>query len=147
MADDILKVGDKLRFGGESSPELDFLGRANLWIRNFYDNKTIDLARYVIAETLRNSAPGQLSVAGFDGDLTGIFAPFAALAAGESKTLELLLDMKDLEDYLNYLKQHIQAVQNVIQARNDSLIDFRKAISRPIESYILVVLSLDMGVI
>ena len=39
------------------------------------------------------------------------------------------------------------SVQNVIQGRDRSLLEFRKSNNRPIEGYKLVVLSLDMGLI
>ena len=45
MAGSILNVGDKIRFGGTRSIELDFVGRANLWIRNTYDDETSFLFR------------------------------------------------------------------------------------------------------
>lgn len=94
-----------------------------------------------------NTAPGQLSIVGYDSDLTGIFAPFASLSAGEGKQIEIITNEKAFKEYLEYTSQHIQAVQNVVQGRNDSLIDFRNAIKRPVEGYRLVVLSLDMGLL
>lgn len=141
----ILNVYDKVIIGASNQIKADFIGRGNVWINNTYNQSVTNLARYIIFEALSNTAPGQLSILGYDSDLSGIFAPFAMLSAGESKQLEIISDEKEFKDHLGYLRQQIQAVQNVIQGRNGSLIDFRRAIERPIEGYKLVVLSLDMG--
>jgi hypothetical protein len=147
MSNDILRVSDRISIGTVNPIELNFIGRANLWIKNSYDDGVTNLGRQLIVEAISKTAPGQLSVVGFDSDLTGVFAPFAQLSAGDSRQLELLEDMKALEDYLDYLWQHIQGVQNVIQGRTGSLIDFRAQTGRPVEGYVMVVLSLDMGMI
>jgi len=143
----LLEVCDRLTIGAGPSIEVDFIGRANIWVNNTYEEGVVDLVRYIVFEAASKTAPGQLSIVGYDSDLSGVFAPFAALSAGETKRLELIADEKELETHLNYTWQQIQAVQNVIQGRNHSLIDFRKAIDRPVEGYKLIVLSLDMGMI
>lgn len=143
----ILNVYDKVIIGASNQIKADFIGRGNVWINNTYNQSVTNLARYIIFEALSNTAPGQLSILGYDSDLSGIFAPFAMLSAGESKQLEIISDEKEFKEHLGYLRQQIQAVQNVIQGRNGSLIDFRRAIERPIEGYKLVVLSLDMGLV
>lgn len=140
----ILDVCSEFRIGNHI---VDFIGKGNLWINNTYDGSVIDMAKLVIADALNKTAPGQLSIVGYDSDLSGVFAPFASLSAGESKTLELIPDKKGFEDYLDYLWQHIVSVQNVIQGRSRSLMQFRQLSNRPIESYKLVVLSLDMGLL
>lgn len=43
--------------------------------------------------------------------------------------------------------QQIQTVQNVIQGRAASLLEFRASTGKPVESYKLIVLSLDMDVL
>ena len=144
---ELLRVCDKLSIGAMSSLDIEYIGRGNIWINNTYDGAVIDLARYIIYEALCNTAPGQLTIVGYDSDLSGLFAPFATLSAGESKLLELISNEKDIETYLNYTWQQIQAVQNVIQGRARSLIDFRESTNRPIEGYKLIALSLDMGLI
>lgn len=143
----ILDVYDKLIIGTSNPIKADFIGRGNVWINNTYEQPVINLARYIIFVALMKTAPGQLSILGYDSDLSGIFSPFAMLSAGESKQLEIISDDKEFKAHLGYLRQQIQAVQNVIQGRNSSLIDFRRSIDRPIEGYKLVVLSLDMGLV
>lgn len=124
-----------------------FIGKGNIWIDDTYDEPAITLARYAIYQALFKTAPGQLSVLGFDSNLSGLFAPFASLSAGGSKQLELISDEKELNAHLEYIKQQIQAVQNVIQGRSSSLTEFRQSTNRAVEGYKLVVLSMDMGVV
>lgn len=143
----ILDVCSQLRIGDRSPLLVDFIGRGNVWINNTYEQSVLQLARYMIYHALMDSAPGQLSVIGYDGDLSGVFAPFSALSAGEGRSLELISDEKELSKRLEYIAQQIQAVQNVIQGRKNSLLDFRDSVQRPIEGYQLVVLSLDMGLV
>ena len=141
----ILDVYSRLSVGTPQPLTADFIGRGNLWINNTYDPSVNRLARAILSEAILHTAPGQLSVLGYDGDLSGVFAPFAALSAGESKVLEFINDEKELTEQLKNLQQQIRAVQNVIQGREDSLLAFREAVERPIEGYKLVVLSMDMG--
>ena len=147
MLNSILDVCSELRIGDTAPLTIDFIGKANIWINNTYDDSVVNLSRYIIFETMRKTAPGQLSIAGYDSDLSGVFAPFASLSAGESKLLDIISDEKELEAYLNYTWQQVQAVQNVIQGRSCSLLNFRQVLNRPIEAYKLIVLSLDMGLI
>lgn len=143
----MLDVYDRLTIGKSPTIKADFIGRGNVWINNTYEQSVIDLARQIIFESLSKTSPGQLSVLGYDCDLSGIFAPFAILSAGESKQLELISDEREFKSHLDYLRQQIQAVQNVVQGRNHSLLEFRKSIDRAVEGYKLVVISLDMGLI
>lgn len=141
----ILDVYSDLSFaGGLKAP---FIGKGNIWIENAYQPDDLRLAQCVLHEALTKTAPGQLSVWGYDSNLSGIFAPFAALSAGESRLLDLIGSQKDLVDRLDYTRQQIQTVQNVIQGRAGSLLDFRASAGRPVESYKLIVLSMDMGVL
>lgn len=140
----ILDVCSELRFGETS---VEFIGKGNVWINNDYEDAVTYLARYVISEAIDRTAPGQLSIIGYDSDLSGIFAPFASLSAGESRTMELLNDYNEFKKYLDYMWQQIQSVQNVIQGRTGSLLEFREMTQRPVEGYTLVVLSMDMGLI
>ena len=140
----ILDVCDAVKV---ESQTLDYIGKQNIWISNTYTPAVNQLARQLIGEALFSTAPGQLSVLGYDGDLSGVFAPFASLSTGESRVLELISDEQDLATHLQYIQQHIQAIQNVIQGRTDSLIQFRKDLNRPIEGYRLVVIATDIGLI
>lgn len=143
----ILDVCSRLSINDNNASDIDFIGKGNIWINNTYQPEEVSLAQYIIYQALSKTAPGQLTVWGYDGDLSGIFAPFSILSGGEVRLLELILDDKELLAYLNYAKQQIQATQNVIQGRKNSLIEFRKYIQRPVEGYKLIVLSLDMGTI
>lgn len=144
---DLLDVYSNLTVGITNKISVDFIGKGNLWINNTYDGSAYNLARYVISEAIFKTAPGQLSILGYDGDLSGLFAPFASLSAGESKVIEFVTDEKQLSAQLKNLKEQIQAVQNVIQGREDSLIAFRRSVDRPVEGYKLVVLAMDMGLL
>ena len=144
---DVLDVCSSFSVGDKEKLSADFIGRGNLWINNVYNASVNDLARYVLCEAIFKTAPGQLSILGYDGDLSGVFAPFAALSAGESRILNFITDEKQLMPKLRDLQQQILAVQNVIQGRENSLIEFRKRVQRSIEGYKLVVLSMDMGLI
>ena len=147
MKVDVLDVCSTLSMGNSEKLTADFIGKGNIWIDNTYNASVNQLARFVLCEAIFKTAPGQLSILGYDGDLSGVFAPFAALSAGESRILDFITDEKQLLSKLKELQQQIQAVQNVIQGRKDSLIEFRKSVQRPIEGYKLVVLSMDMGLI
>lgn len=140
----IFDVCSTLSIGGSPSLNVDFIGKGNLWLDYSYCPEELRLAQSIIHQALAGTAPGQLSIWGYDRDLSGVFAPFAALSSGESKLLELISDDQDLQARLNYLKQQIQSAQNVIQGRADSLLEFREAIHSPVEGYSLVVLFMDM---
>lgn len=144
---DILSVCSELNIDANHPLNIDFIGKGNVWVNNTYTDQVYDLTKLIIAEALRKTAPGQLSIVGYDSDLSGVFAPFASLSSGDSKTLELITDKKSFEAYLDYIWQQVVSVQNVIQGRNRSLLEFRRDNGRPIESYKLIVLSLDMGLI
>ena len=147
MDSNILDVCDNLHIGTSGEIKIDFIGKGNIWIKNTYNNDVIVLAHHIINEAIQKTASGQLSIMGLDSDFSGIFAPFATLASGANKQLELLGSFKELEERLDYLGQHIQAVQNVIQGRNDTLIAFRRSINRPVESYKLVVLFINLSMV
>lgn len=147
MTNNILDVCSELRIGNNNSFDVSFIGKGNIWINNTYEESVSNLTKYIISMALRNTAPGQLSIVGYDSDLSGIFAPFASLSTGEAKILELVSGPKEFKEYLDHTWQQITAVQNVIQGRSRSLLEFRRSSNRPIEGYRLIVLSLDMGMI
>ena len=140
----ILDVCSSLSLG-DGTIKADFIGRGNIWINNYYDGTALSLARVVLSQALFKTAPGQLSVTAYDEDLTGLFAPFASLSAGESRVLNFINDQRQLTEELSHLRQEIQAVQNVIQGRTKSLLEFRSMLNRPVEGYRLIVLLLDLG--
>lgn len=145
--DNILNVYSEVSLGDGPQLTADFIGKGNVWINNTYNSYVNKLARTIISQAICETAPGQLSIIGYDSDLSGIFAPFSSLSSGDSKILEIISNEKDFQGYLDHLWQHIQSVQNVIQGRAESLYEFREQVNRPIESYILVVISVDMGMI
>ena len=140
----ILEVNSQLSIGGLTA---DFIGKGNIWINDTYNPSVIKLARHILCEAIFKTAPSQLSILAYDGELSGVFSPFAALSTGESRILKFVTDEKQLMSELMSLKQQIQAVQNVIQGRNDSLIEFRESVQRAVEGYKLVVLYMDVGLI
>ena len=144
MGQSFLEVCDRLDLAEGMLPQIPFLGRGNIWIANNYDGCDMVLARHIIWKTVMETAPGQLSVIGYDKDLSGLFAPFVALSEGEYKTLELVRDDADLEKHLDVLRMQVQAVQNVIKG-DGSLLEFREKYGRATEAYRLVVLYMDMG--
>lgn len=125
MMDNILDVCSELNIGHIRA---DFLGKGNIWINNTYSSLVVKLAQHIICEAIFKTAPGQLTVYGFDRELSGLFAPFASLSAGESRILHFITDEKNLLDQLKTLQQQIQEVQNVVQGREESLIEFRSKI-------------------
>jgi len=143
----ILDVCSDLNIGSQQSLHIPFIGKGNVWINNTYDKSVIKLAQSIIYEAICKTTPGQLSIIGYDSDLSGVFSPFASLSSGEYKLLNLITDKKELKSYIGYIWQQIQATQNLIQGRQNSLIEFRKAIGQAVEGYTLVVLSMDMGII
>ena len=140
--DNILDVCSELNIGHIRA---DFLGKGNIWINNTYSSLVVKLAQHIICEAIFKTSPGQLTVYGFDRELSGLFAPFASLSAGESRILHFITDEKNLLDQLKTLQQQIQEVQNVVQGREESLIEFRSKMQRAIEGYQLVVLFMDLG--
>lgn len=142
----ILDVCNKLDICGLKGG-ISFIGEGNIWINNTYEPAVSELAQYVLFKAMEQTAPGQLSVIGYDSDLSGVFAPFAMLSSGENKLLTLISNQNELMAYLDFIWHQIQATQHVIQGRTHSLLEFRRMVNRPVESYRLVVLSMDMGLV
>lgn len=141
-----LDVCDALSFQGSSTP-IGFVGRSNIWIDNVDEAQSVYAARCLIYEALANTSPGQLTIVGYDSELSGVFAPFASLSAGDVRELQLLSSEEELVRKLSDLRRQVLAVQNVIQGREKSLVDFRRMVGRPVEGYLLVVLFMDMGMV
>lgn len=139
----LLKVSDTLSIGKTGKIAINFIGKGNIWLKNTYKEDTVSLARYIISKAIFRTEVGQLSLIGYDAEYSGVFAPFSSLTSGANKQLELIKDNKDLEHLFEFIGVQIQAVQNVIQGRTGNLIDFRKSINRPVESFKLVVLFMN----
>lgn len=140
---DLLSVAQKININGLN---LEFIGKSNIWLENDYVNDKIltSIIQEIVYQSLQNTAPNQLKVSVFDSILTGAISPFAALTAGESKVISVFSDVKGFYDYLSYLRNHIQEVQNTIQGESENLTNFRKKINSAVESYELVVLVMNI---
>lgn len=139
----LLKVSDTLSIGKTGKIAINFIGKGNIWLKNTYKEDTTSLARYIISKAIFQTEVGQLSLIGYDAGYSGVFAPFSSLTSGVNKQLELIKDNKELEHLFEFIGIQIQAVQNVIQGRKSNLIDFRKSINRPVESFKLIVLYMN----
>lgn len=139
---ELLETYSNLRIG---SKNFEFIGKGNIWIEDGFDSHTLSMAQYLIKQALEKTCVGQLEVIGYDSLLSGIFAPFSSLSSGENRLLTQISNEEDLFTYLNYIKEHIRGVQNIIQGRTSSLFSLREQGGEAIESYKLIVLYLDMG--
>lgn len=127
---------------------LDFIGRGNLWVdESLGDEASVAFVQYLVAQAYANTAPGQLQVIAYDDMLSGLVAPFQDINNGGEKLLHVINDPKELLETLGYLRSHVQGVANVIQGRAHSLTDFRREVGHPVESYKLVLLSTDFGLL
>lgn len=142
----VMSVCDRLTFGGEASPGVDFIGRGNVWVDPFSPGAE-GLVRYVVYKALTETGAGQLDIVSYDSELSGALAPFSPLSSSEVGGMEYLLNADQLKHKLTFLRQQVQSVQNMIQGRADSLLEYRTSTQRAFEGYTLVVLSLDMGII
>jgi hypothetical protein len=121
---------------------IDCIGLGNIWIDEDFDERTVRLAREVILKSLLGTDVGELEIIVFDYNLRGIEAPFASLHSDH--LLKTLLSTQELSDYLEFLKQHIQSVKNVIQGREPNLLAFRDSIGKRVEGFKLIVITADM---
>ncbi|HFI0621200.1 TPA: FtsK/SpoIIIE domain-containing protein [Streptococcus suis] len=136
-----LDVFEQLRLG---MIELKFIGKGNIWIEDRFDDATKMLVQYFISESLIKTSVGQLEVIIYDGFLSGVFAPFSSLSAGENKLMMQLSSETALLHYLSYLKEHVRGIQNLIQGNASSLYNLRLDNQQVIESYKLVVIYTDI---
>lgn len=136
-----LAVLDKLQFG---KINLQFIGKGNIWIEDRFDDETKMLVQYLLSEALKRTSVGQLEVITYDGFLSGVFAPFSSLSSGENKLMRQLSSETELLHYLDYLKEHIRGIQNLIQDNATSLYNLRLNNQQVIESYKLVVIYTDI---
>ena len=140
---DILDVCSELEFGAGTI--VDFIGKGNIWINDTFDGYVSLFARSILTEAIKKTAPGQLTIYGYDSSISGIFSVFSALSSVDPKFLEIIMNETSLKAKMEYLSQHISSVQNIIQDRYESLLEFRKSAQRPIESYKLVVIYADIA--
>lgn len=136
-----LNVAERITLGREGLP-VDAIGRGNIWLEEDYSPRTVRIAQEVMLKSLLGTDPGELELVVFDYNLRGVAAPFAGLQSDH--LLRVLITEKELTDYCDKLEQHIHGVHTVIQGRQHSLLDFRAATGKRVESYILVVITADM---
>lgn len=110
---------------------LELIGKRNIWIKQNYDQIIVTFLRSLIMEALQKTATGQLEVIGFDNTLSGAFSPFSNFISGEQKILTILSKDQELSNYLDFLELHIIGVQNTIQGRVPSLLEFREQLDQP----------------
>lgn len=137
----LLAAAEAIELG---TTELPLLGRSNIWVEDsLAGSASIRLAQTVILQALARTAPGQLEVIVYDDALSGLAAPFAPLNSGGEKILLVLHDEQDFKSTLRYLRDHVQAVKNLMRGETPSLVEFRAQIAYPVEGYKLVVVSTD----
>lgn len=126
--------------------ELPLLGQANVWVEDSVQDRTsIGYVQAILQQALELTAPGQLELIVFDPSLAGIAAPFEGLNDGGERLLRTMNDAREFKRTLEFLRDHIQGVNNVIQGRAATLNDFRCQVDYPVEGYKLVVLSSDVS--
>ncbi len=118
-----------------------FLGEGNVWIEDTFNESTIGFVRYVIMQSILKTGFGQLSVVGYDENLSGFFAPFVALSEDEPRMIDILEDRASLESHVAFLKHQVQMVQNQLKGCM-TLTQKRQEEGRPIGRYELVVLAM-----
>jgi len=139
---------ESLRIG---TPIIDipFLGLSNIWIKNTYQRGEVHLIQRIMLQALNETEVGQLSITGYDEDLSGVLAPFFTLASGEARRLNIISDRKQLGEQFLYFRRRIQDVQNLIQGRAESLIEFHELLrsrnENPVEGFELAVLVMNIG--
>lgn len=144
----IWKVCETLKFSGLPM-DIPFLGQGNIWLDYSYQPDEIKLARTIIYRAITETAQGQLTLWGYDRDLSGVFAPFAGLSSGSSNLLRLISNDQDFSLNLGYLKQQVQTAQNSVKGREESLLKYRQQLEKesknPVEGYNLAILFLDVA--
>ena len=140
-----LDTAESISVGGEAIP---FIGKGNIWVRNSTpDISSSGLVQFLMAEALARTYPGQIEITVFDEGLAGIAAPFASANKGGQKIVHSIRDVQELQLQLNFLREHIHGVNNVVQGLERDLHDFRSSTGFPIEGYKLIVLSTDVALL
>ena len=142
VASEALRVARSYRL---ANVDLPLLGEANVWVEDSIQDRTsISYAQWILQQALENTAPGQLELIVYDATLSGLSAPFVGLNGGGERLLTTLNDPADFKKTLEFLRDHVQAVNDVIQGLAPSLVEFRKKVDYPVEGYKIVVLSADV---
>lgn len=130
-----------------ASKTLNFIGLGNIWIKENFSGGSPKLTQFFLTQALKETAVGQLEIIGYDGDLSGIFAPFSMLSSGEVKLLKQVPSEEDLYKQLIYLKEHIRSVQNLLKGMDESLLSLRERSQETIETFKLCVIYADFSML
>ncbi len=142
-ASELLRVADTIELG---SATISLLGSSNLWIEDsLAGSASIRLAQSIILGALEGTTAGQLEVIVFDDALSGLASPFSPLNSGGEKLLTIVHDEQDFKTTLRQLRDHVQAVKIVMRGQTPSLVEFRRQVNYPVESYKLIVISTDVS--
>lgn len=142
MPTEILRVARTYPFADVGLP---LIGEANVWVEDsIQDGVSRGYVQWILQQAIEGTAPGQLELLVFDASLSGLSAPFEDLNSGGERLLRILNDADDLKVTLEFLRNHIQGVNNVIQGLAPSLVDFRNQVNYPVEGYKIMVLSTDL---
>ena len=93
--------------------DVDFIGKGNIWINDTFDSYVGLFARSILAEAIKNTSPGQLTIYGYDSSISGLFSSFSVLSSIEPKFLEIMTDDSDFTVCLEQLTRHVVSVQNM----------------------------------
>jgi len=145
MPSQLLRVAEYVSIGSATVP---LLGASNIWVEDaLQDDSSIRLTQFVIQSALQGTSAGQLEVTVFDDGLSGLAAPFWPLNSGGEKLLTIINDEPEFRTTLRYLRDHVQAVKNVMQGKAPNLVAYRTQADSPVEGYKLIVLSTDLSML
>lgn len=145
MSSALLRVAESVRVAGFDVP---LMGCGNIWVEDSVTTRdSIGLTQSVIEEALTGTQAGQLEVFVFDDGLSGLSAPFEPINSGGEKLLEVTHALGAFTEFLSFLRDHIQSVNNVVQGLEPSLVRFRNTVDYPVEGYKLVVVSTDVSLL
>ncbi|WOQ16721.1 FtsK/SpoIIIE domain-containing protein [Raineyella sp. W15-4] len=141
----ILSVPEEIAVGAARLP---FFGHGNIWVEDSIENRdSVGLVQSIVQQALTRTGPGQLELVVFDDALSGLSAPFETLNSGGEKLMQTLYEQQDFKAVLKFLRDHVQGVNNVMQGREPTLVDYRSRIEYPVEGYKLVVVSTDVSLL
>lgn len=89
-------------------------------------------------EALRETAPMQLCIIGYDPLLANPLAPFSRLNAVADGIVKTTQDGKSLDRTLDDLTSTIARVGDLLQGSPTGLIEYRKSVGIPVEQFVLV---------
>ncbi|MGC4104885.1 MAG: FtsK/SpoIIIE domain-containing protein [Thermomicrobiales bacterium] len=118
---------------------LPLLGRGNIVV-DVSEDAGQGLIRHIIREAYAGTAPGQLSVIGYDPLLSGLFAPFASIKTASNSALNVLNRPAEFTQTMDRLLNDVQRVNDLLQGTSDDLLAYHRITGHAIELLQLVVL-------